>query len=689
MAPENRAWSADDLDASELDYNNVSLAVAQEELFNVLVELKLVGKLSAKNCCIIAFWAKHAGASGPATKLAVKPNAQSGKFSDKFDAVVGKPAESSTFYDLELARRVRHSALRVWDTIPVRLPLEAMCEQLQNDGEVLAAELRAARLDGELPPCYLEHPAVQAADPSEVIHPLSMFVDGVAYSRTDSCLGVWIKSIFSEERHLLAVLRRNESCSCGCRGWCSMHPLWESMAWSLAHMLKGEHPACRHDGSAFLPKEEARAVNAGQALGFKAVVLVVKSDICEYSHSFGFAGLGDTISPCLFCFCTDWPDLGSTIGLSPEGSGFPQKTQAHYEHACNQCEHRVLVGPREQRAISRHLCYIKGYKSRQGRGVGQDLPAYGLTTQHRIEPSLVIRDVASFENLRADPPFSAVFWHRPSETSLRHRNPLISAATGISLHCIGIDWMHTISLGVSQCMLGVFFWQCMDSNIYKISGLVEDVRLLTVVRLRADLDLWYAKKVKEGSQPTRVQNFLLTMLGTPGHPKFGYHASETNWIVRFATDFLPSHYANFGPSYHWHMQGLRSLVVIMDIIELHRLFVPPLSQQRFCEQVSLHMQACKELNISLKPKHHMLIEMAGRPLLCLKFCRFDAFLQHIGTGVGYSLVLRLAGVMLQISFRCELVCMCVCVCVLSLLPTGFHGREALHWLLVGRTRAQT
>eukprot|EP00969_Alexandrium_andersonii_P323632 14298868-Alexandrium_andersonii.AAC.1 len=59
-------------------------------------------------------------------------------------------------------------------------------------------------------------------------------------------------------------------------------------AWSLAHLKEGVHPSERHDGTAFRDNERDRQDRAGKPLGFKAVVLWVKSDLMEHSHSLGF-----------------------------------------------------------------------------------------------------------------------------------------------------------------------------------------------------------------------------------------------------------------------------------------------------------------------------------------------------------------------------------------------------------------
>ena len=59
----------DDADEEE----EVTTETAGHELFDYLVELNQVGKLSAKDACPIAFWAVNAGAEGPCKQLGKAP----------------------------------------------------------------------------------------------------------------------------------------------------------------------------------------------------------------------------------------------------------------------------------------------------------------------------------------------------------------------------------------------------------------------------------------------------------------------------------------------------------------------------------------------------------------------------------------------------------------------------------------
>ena len=57
-------------------------------MFDFLVDLKLKGVLTARQACILAFWAKGAGMTGKGSLLAHSPQDQGGNLSKKFDRTV-------------------------------------------------------------------------------------------------------------------------------------------------------------------------------------------------------------------------------------------------------------------------------------------------------------------------------------------------------------------------------------------------------------------------------------------------------------------------------------------------------------------------------------------------------------------------------------------------------------------------
>ena len=96
----------------DLDYTNASPATAGEQLFVMLKTLKIQGILSARQACILAFWAKMAGAGGACVELALKPDYSSGDYSRHFDKIVGGGPTDRDWYNITLSRKYRFDRSR-------------------------------------------------------------------------------------------------------------------------------------------------------------------------------------------------------------------------------------------------------------------------------------------------------------------------------------------------------------------------------------------------------------------------------------------------------------------------------------------------------------------------------------------------------------------------------------------------
>ena len=110
--------------------------------------------------------------------------------------------------------------------------------------------------------------------------PLIMFADGVRYTstqagRSDSILGIWFRSFETGKRHLVVAIRLQFLCRCGCRGWCTLHPIWCAIAWSLRFMSQGIRPTCMFDGRDRQRSDPYSPETAGLLLGYTAMLLFI------------------------------------------------------------------------------------------------------------------------------------------------------------------------------------------------------------------------------------------------------------------------------------------------------------------------------------------------------------------------------------------------------------------------------
>ena len=156
----------------------------------MLCYLKYVGVLSAKQACTLAWWAAKAGAVGPSQKLGLRPDCQSGQYSQRFDEFTRGGLGSVDLYHTPMGRRVHFEAARRFDDLPVRLPHEALREEILSSREP-AERLEVALRDRSLPPKYFDHEFVRTAPAGTKVHPLALYLDYVAFTRTDIVLGIF------------------------------------------------------------------------------------------------------------------------------------------------------------------------------------------------------------------------------------------------------------------------------------------------------------------------------------------------------------------------------------------------------------------------------------------------------------------------------------------------------------------
>ena len=82
--------SDDDL---EVEIDNMTPSKCSTKFMNLLIELKLASALSAKQVCLLAFWAKGGSLCDPGATLSLRPGQSGGNYSRHFDRCVGLDKE--------------------------------------------------------------------------------------------------------------------------------------------------------------------------------------------------------------------------------------------------------------------------------------------------------------------------------------------------------------------------------------------------------------------------------------------------------------------------------------------------------------------------------------------------------------------------------------------------------------------
>ena len=258
-------------ETKRLDLEDVTPEQASDYLGEALTQLKLTGTLPATHVCKLAYWASRGGCGGLTRALAYQPYAQAGKYSEHFDHAIGRPEDEDQYW-LPLAQADRVSGNRLLVDLATKPLHEALYDELQTSMDA-ADRLHERLLAGALPPVYTSHPVVLSAPPGVDVHPVAVYMDGIQFSRYESAVGCFGYFVCTGRRHLLAVLRKTELCSCGCGGWCSVYPIMLFLNWGRRAGAKGKFPGRRHDKSVFGEGDEVRASMAGRDLGGRICII--------------------------------------------------------------------------------------------------------------------------------------------------------------------------------------------------------------------------------------------------------------------------------------------------------------------------------------------------------------------------------------------------------------------------------
>ena len=382
----------------------------------------------------------------PCKPLSANPDQSSGAYSRVFDTATGYGTSSVDLYEVPCGRRLRAEASRKWGPLPMRPPIEVLTDELAADPAIVE-EFNAAVAGKEFPPCYWEHPGViETPDGEELPLPFALYLDAVQYTRRDSVLAFWVYWLLTGARHCIFVVRKHEMCSCGCRGWCTLYPVFAALAWSFAALLEGRHPLKRHDGSEWQASDVGRASCAGEKCR-RAVCLFIKGDWAELVQRWGFAAWNDQMFPCPFCDCTV-DTMFRLQGFSPLGMPFPEASLEKYEEACRRCERWRVLTDADVRRVRPLLVFESKDKAR-GRCLREAVPELGLEKNDRLEPTLEFPDIGELSSGRP-----TLWWRSSLDGPARRRNPLLCKKAGASMRTFVVDWMHSLSLGVFPHLLG-------------------------------------------------------------------------------------------------------------------------------------------------------------------------------------------------------------------------------------------
>ena len=582
---------------------------AGQDLADFLLRLKANGRLSARDVCVLSYYAKHAGAVGPVGYMAFRVDAPTGHYNRHLRQVLHLEEEVSGSYSLSVPGHDKFELERTTHQIPTMPPHEVLADEVQQDDGSMVAKLQADLRGGAWSECFAKHDVV-VDSPGVNVWPVALYLDGFPFSKRDGALAFYAYNMISDKRHLVAILRRSQMCSCGCLGWCSLHEVLSFLAWSFSSLAAGAYPSGRHDSGAFGEGDELRLHRRGQTIPRMALVYI-KADWAEFTHSLGMCSWQTLLHPCFVCWSSK-DALHESAGFSPISSHSPLKTPEDYDDACASCEFQVRIATRrEQSLVLGQLRYDKRGHGCRGRGLSSAIPELGLLAGDRLEPSALLRDVSKFEAM--EPPFSALFWRPSNETICKHRCPLFNIP-GVSLNTLAPDALHTLYLGVYKSVCIAIFWSIILSDALEV-GLTAEVRFEhTVMRIRHELWTWYKVKRRErpGEKFYELSDFTPNMLGTATHRCLSTKAAETGTLLEFARDLAHRLVHRLGETGPHLVRAANALVEMRDIMRFSSRCLTSAACQKLVDLAKI-ASSCRPLaGIPFTPKWHLMMHCVGQ-----------------------------------------------------------------------------
>ena len=448
-------------------------------------------------------------------------------------------------------------------------------------------------------------------------HGYDIYMDGVPTTRRDGVFGVWVRLLVSDKRHLCVVMQKSRLCRCGCRGWCTFFPIFHWLGCCCKAMGNGKFLDARPDGQPWLPSDSERLIRVGLQLAFIGACIYIKGDWAEFAFTMALASWAEVANPCFECFSlmSTWMN---DYALDVTEYPFQLTTPADYDASCTACEHMVTVSSRAMHShLSRLLAYDRrdDHRGSHGRALTADVDALGLKWGDRLEPFELLQDVGlGFDELEpsAERPVQLLFWRPSSASRAKHRNPLFSAGTGITIHSLLEEFMHCFHLGVLKDFLTQLVWELLLSDAFRVTRRADrppnqqEILEEGCELLRAGLLTWYSRQPARSF--TQFQEFSLKMIGTPHARCLKAKAAELKGLLFYfecllsVEDYVCSRIANGGI---W-LRAARALKQILETLKATPMRVPVDVQQQVINMWMSYRRLADRLELKLFPKTHLL-----------------------------------------------------------------------------------
>jgi hypothetical protein len=125
-------------------------------------------------------------------------------------------------------------------------------------------------------------------------------------------------------------------CKCGCRGWCSLHPLLDLLRWDFEVAGNFTYPRTRHDCTSH--DNEIRQLREGQALPTTLAIVQLRGDWPAFCEVGGYRVWSHKTHPCFMCD-SNLKSLGKLVpNITVEDGPWKTWTPSDYDDEVGRCK---------------------------------------------------------------------------------------------------------------------------------------------------------------------------------------------------------------------------------------------------------------------------------------------------------------------------------------------------------------
>ena len=576
---------------------------AGQQLVDHASNLYLMRSMSAQDFCVMMYWSSAAGVK-EAEPYGYKPGAPPGHYQRHLRGAFPFLKDESRLYQMKVPCYNKSDFGRSTHGL-YALPPHEVIDRVMSSDPTLRTRLDELLASGGLPPVYSTNPVTEQSE-SPVV-PVSLFIDGVPYSNTDSVIGFWAINEVSGERHLLITLRKQLCCQCGCRGNCTFFTVFSFLEWSFRALAQGRYPECRHDSSPWQLGDESRDARSGERMQYRACLMYIKGDWAEYATTLGLPSWQDGLRPCFACNASS-SRLYITEDISPVGLPWHENDDEEYYAACVRCEFHVVLDASNHKRVLEALEYDKRAHGSRGRCLREALPHLGLASGDRLEPSLYLPDPSGIDSADVFP-MPVLFWRPSCETLCRFRNPLMAQDLGITPNrSLTVDGLHCLYLGVMLAFCRFLVWLMITEYVWGRASTAEETLQISILAIRHELTQFY--KARHQQYPTELLTRVKIgkkSLGDHGSRKLATKAAETWGFLLFLIDKMSKSKANEGL-----LVAARALEQIVGIWNVGGSILSAFDTQRMFDAWNsflMHTEGIGELEL---PKRHLFVHLLAR-----------------------------------------------------------------------------